>query len=240
MKHILSFSGGKDSTALLLMMLEKNMPIDEIIFCDTGVEFPEMLEHIKKVEVYIGRKITTVRNKHSYEYYLGSYVKQNGEGIGFGHPDFKNRWCTYYMKKKPYFDYLKVKYPKEHIVEYLGIAYDEKYRTKEKSNRDIKYPLVDWQIFEYDALEYCYKQGFDWDGLYEKMPRVSCWCCPLSRLEGIKMLYEERPELWAKLKEFDTKSFRRFRYDYTIDELEQKFEWEKKNKGKWKGRNGKK
>ena len=30
MKHIVSFSGGKDSTAMLLRMLEENMPIDII------------------------------------------------------------------------------------------------------------------------------------------------------------------------------------------------------------------
>ena len=36
MKHIVNFSGGKDSTAMLLKMIEKDMPIDEIIFCDTG------------------------------------------------------------------------------------------------------------------------------------------------------------------------------------------------------------
>ena len=41
-KHIVSFSGGKDSTAMLLMMLEKKMQVDEIIFCDTGKEFPQM------------------------------------------------------------------------------------------------------------------------------------------------------------------------------------------------------
>ena len=35
MKHIVSFSGGKDSTAMLLRMLEENMQVDEIIFCDT-------------------------------------------------------------------------------------------------------------------------------------------------------------------------------------------------------------
>ena len=39
---------------MLLMMLEKNMPIDEIIFCDTGKEFPQMYEHIEKVQKYIG------------------------------------------------------------------------------------------------------------------------------------------------------------------------------------------
>ena len=32
MKHIVQFSGGKDSTAMLLMMLERGMQVDEIIF----------------------------------------------------------------------------------------------------------------------------------------------------------------------------------------------------------------
>lgn len=45
-KHIVSFSGGKDSTAMLLKMIENNMQIDDIIFLDTTVEFPEMYEHI--------------------------------------------------------------------------------------------------------------------------------------------------------------------------------------------------
>lgn len=54
MENIVSFSGGKDSTAMLLMMLEKNMPIDEIIFCDTGKEFPQMYDYIDKVQKYMG------------------------------------------------------------------------------------------------------------------------------------------------------------------------------------------
>ena len=48
MMNIVSFSGGKDSTAMLLMMIEKGMKIDKVIFCDTGAEFPQMYEHIKK------------------------------------------------------------------------------------------------------------------------------------------------------------------------------------------------
>ena len=46
MKHIVQLSGGKDSTAMLLMMLERGMPVDEILFCDTGVEFPAMALHL--------------------------------------------------------------------------------------------------------------------------------------------------------------------------------------------------
>lgn len=42
MKYIVSFSGGKDSTAMLLRLIEEKKPIDEIIFCDTGKEFPDL------------------------------------------------------------------------------------------------------------------------------------------------------------------------------------------------------
>ena len=37
--HIVSFSGGKDSTAMLLRLLESGMPVDMILFNDTGLEF---------------------------------------------------------------------------------------------------------------------------------------------------------------------------------------------------------
>jgi len=50
--HIVSLSGGKDSTAMLLRMLEENMPIDLILFCDTGLEFEAMYKHIDKLEKY--------------------------------------------------------------------------------------------------------------------------------------------------------------------------------------------
>jgi 3'-phosphoadenosine 5'-phosphosulfate sulfotransferase (PAPS reductase)/FAD synthetase len=61
MKHIVSFSGGKDSTLMLLMMLEKDMPVDDIIFADTGMEFKELYEYIERIEGAIGRKITKLK-----------------------------------------------------------------------------------------------------------------------------------------------------------------------------------
>lgn len=97
MKHIVSFSGGKDSTAMLLMMIERNMQIDDIVFCDTGVEFPEMYLHIKHVENFIKRKITVLKAKKSFKHYLGYHIKKNGN-VGYGFPDFKNRWCTTLLK----------------------------------------------------------------------------------------------------------------------------------------------
>ena len=56
--HVWSVSGGKDSTAMIIRAVEEKMPIDCIIFCDTGLEFPQMYEHIDKLEKYIGRPNT--------------------------------------------------------------------------------------------------------------------------------------------------------------------------------------
>ena len=39
-QHIISFSGGKDSTAMLFLMLEKGMRIDRIISVDTYQRVP--------------------------------------------------------------------------------------------------------------------------------------------------------------------------------------------------------
>lgn len=221
-KHIVSFSGGKDSTAMLLMMIDNECDIDEIVFCDTGMEFPEMYKHIEEVNGHLDAidfhtRIKVLQAKHSFEYYLGTHKKKNGK-IGYGFPDFRNRWCTTLMKQN-----LMRKYCKGNI-EYHGIAIDERHRAdKNKTNRNIKYPLINWYITEKEALEFCYYKGFKWGGLYEKFHRVSCWCCPLQRIGELETLYNEFPELWKELKRLDKLSYRKFRSDYSVDQLEEKF-----------------
>lgn len=81
-KSIVSFSGGKDSTAMLLMMLERGMKIDYILFCDTGMEFPQMYEHIERVNSYIGEKygkmVTVLKPSNGFEYGLLHILRKRG------------------------------------------------------------------------------------------------------------------------------------------------------------------
>ena len=42
--HVVSLSGGKDSTSLLLLMIERGWPIDAVLNADTGMEFPAFLK----------------------------------------------------------------------------------------------------------------------------------------------------------------------------------------------------
>lgn len=217
---IVSFSGGKDSTAMLLRMIELNMQVDEIIFCDTGVEFPAMYDHLDKVESYIGRKITRLRRPNSFEDMLLSHVKKNGT-VGYSFPDFRNRWCTAYFKRDAIKSYLRQVRNEKQVIEYVGIAADEPKRIKDK-----RYPLVEWGWTEADCLRYCYERGFDWGGLYNVFRRVSCWCCPLKGLDELRQLRKHYPELWAKLIEWQGKTWRSFRSDYSVNDLELRFEKE--------------
>jgi 3'-phosphoadenosine 5'-phosphosulfate sulfotransferase (PAPS reductase)/FAD synthetase len=224
MKHIISLSGGKDSTAMLLMMIEKKMPIDRIICVDTTKEFPAMYRHVEKVQEYI-KPLEIEIVKIDFDYWFGEHIKTKGNNkgkIGYGWADFKNRWCTALKRE------IVNKYITKDTIEYHGIALDEVKRIRKYKNRNIQYPLVDWGITEKQALEYCYNKGFNWEGLYKKFNRVSCWCCPLQRIGELEILYNDFPELWQELKEMDKKSYRKFRDNYTVDELERRFKEKEK------------
>ena len=219
--HVVSFSGGKDSTAMLLRMLELGMRVDEILFCDTGVEFPAMYDHVDKVEKYIGRKITRLKPDKSYEYYLLRHKRSRGkhmDEIGWGWARVFRRWCTKSLKTANIQKHLREIEKKHEVKMYIGIAADEQKRIKDKI-----YPLVEWGWTEANALQYCYDKGFDWGGLYKIFSRVSCWCCPLQSLDECRKLRKHFPDMWEKLREWDRQTWNNFREDYTVEELEKRF-----------------
>lgn len=164
--HVVSFSGGKDSTAMLLRMIEEKMPIDIILYCHIrGLEFPEMEEHIAKVEKYIGRKITVLESEKDFMYYATEQTRviksektpgfSPGEiAKGYGYPTVKARWCTKHLKTEVMDKYLKNLKKDYELIRYVGIAYDEPQRE-----RDLNYPLIEWKMKEADCLEYCYERG---------------------------------------------------------------------------------
>ena len=112
----------------------------------------------------------------------------------------------------------------------IGFAADEAKRvpTGLKKKWPERYPLIEYDISEKEALEYCYSKGFDWGGLYEMFGRVSCFCCPLQRIGELKMLRQQRPELWSRMIEMDKDHLRGFRGPKTVRDLDSRFEKEDK------------
>lgn len=246
--HAVSLSGGKDSTEMLLLMIEKEMPIDIVLTADTGMEFPEMYEHLAKLDAFLYEKrqihITMLRHPKGFEWLMFEEPKQKPssierrlrEGIppyGNGWPGIRVRWCTGQLKTHLMTKKVNELKGSHQALHYVGIAYDEKGRCKTDC-----YPLVDWKITEEEALKICYDRGFDFGGLYEIYHRASCWCCPFQRIDELRKLRKYHPELWNRLKEMDRRALEQFgigplgqfKRNWSVAELEERFFKEEQQK----------
>lgn len=226
--YVASLSGGKDSTAMVLRLIEEGRPLDRILFCDTGIEFPQMYEHLDRLQRDIPIPIIRLKADRSFEYYLLEHKPKRRKpdhplagNIGYSWADSRYRWCTSVLKIRVIDACLRELRKEYDIVQYIGIAADEKNRIK-----NMCYPLVEWGMTEQDCLEYCYSRGYDWGGLYQLFRRVSCWCCPLQPLDELRTLRKHFPELWIKLLDWQERTWRDFRADFSAVELEMRFQFE--------------
>lgn len=169
--HCVSLSGGKDSTCLLLKMLEMGMQVDLVLFCDTGLEFPQIYTHLRKIKENTGIKITTVKSDYTFEYLmLHKPIKRKKPELrdkkGYSWAGPLMRWCTNLLKTVPREKYLSELRKKYNVIEYIGIACDETERITHKCNcrPNVRLPLVEWGMTEADCLQYCKDRGYDWGG----------------------------------------------------------------------------
>jgi 3'-phosphoadenosine 5'-phosphosulfate sulfotransferase (PAPS reductase)/FAD synthetase len=203
MNNVVSLSGGKDSTAMLHMMLDRGESIHSMLFFDTGWEFPEMYAHLDLIEQKTGLSITRIKPKKSFDHWMYRQRVRAKEGvmkgqvvrIGNGWPHTSRRWCT--REKVQAMAKYERKVPD--LVKCVGYASDELHRYKP----GLRYPLIEYGMTEADCLKYCKGLGYNWGGLYNIFQRVSCWCCPLQSLPNLRKLRKHRPELWDQLIEMD-------------------------------------
>ena len=111
-RHILSLSGGKDSTALALYMRDR-VPEMEYVFCDTKKELPETYEYLDKIEAYLGKPIVRLCDERGFDHWLEVY--------GGFLPSSQMRWCTKMLKIRPFEKYVG----DDEILMYVGIRADE-------------------------------------------------------------------------------------------------------------------
>lgn len=134
--------------------------MDILLFVDPGLEFPQMYEHIDKLEQYLQFPITRLKPPHTFEYLFYEYVPRRKnpalEGVpGLSWPGPQCRWCTARLKPRIIDRYLRELKKEFEVVQYIGIAADEQERV-----REFRYPLVEWKMAEADCLAYCKARGF--------------------------------------------------------------------------------
>lgn len=205
MRHIASVSFGKDSLAMVLMLIEKKMPLDEVVFYDTGMEFQAIYNVRDKLLPILnanGIQYTELKPKEPFLYTMlerPCKSKQKGKHRGYGWCGGMSRWGT--TSKTIALD--RYCESREATV-YIGIASDEPKRLKKEIKPYKVHPLVEWGMMESDCLMYCRDNGFSWDengvDLYDVLDRVSCWCCCNKNRKELKNIYLYLPDYWEKLK----------------------------------------
>lgn len=206
MKYIASVSFGKDSLAMLLLLIENKYDIDEVIFYDTGMEFKAIYDTrdiIKWVLKELNIKYTELKpNIQFIDKMLNIEVHKRDGTIqyGYGLCGGRCRWGTT-DKNKTIEKYLKEQYGEDYR-EYIGIAADETIRIEKERNKYKLLPLVGWKMTEKDCLEYCYNRGFYWEEngtkLYDVLDRVSCWCCANKNKKELENMRIYLPEYYLK------------------------------------------
>lgn len=225
-KIIVSFSGGKDSTWMLLEMIRRGERIDEVVFFDTGWEFPQMITHVARIRRLVeehGITFTTLHPDKPFDYWMFERPVKGGHHYGYSWCGLSGcRWGTE-LKTRVINNYFK---NEPAHIQCVGIAADEVERVKDNPNK--RYPLVEYGITEAECLTGCYAAGYDWGGLYEQLDRVSCRFCGLKNLKELRNIYWNMPDVWDELRDYQSRTYLPYRKEgWTIFDLEKRFELEK-------------
>ena len=187
-RHVLNVSGGKDSSAMALLMAGRVKNLEhfrhervEYVFSDTQKELPETYEYLARLEAELGSKIIRLNAKAGFDHWhkvFGGYL-----------PSAQNRWCTNLLKLKPFEAHVGT----DNVISYVGLRADEDrvgYISR-KPNIKTRYPLKE--------------AGIDYDGVIRiledsglGLPTFMKWGRTNS---GCTFCFFQTPFEWAKLLE---------------------------------------
>lgn len=238
MKRFIMWSGGKDSTASIILCHEKGIQVDgvvmsEVMFDHTRNISGENPKHIKwvyetaipTIEQRLGYKVYVLRDKSDYMQEFHARVskslkhpERNGKKRGW----FIGGMCigNGRLKMRPLRNFIAAQ--GKDIEQIVGIAADEPKRLQrlKKGKRSV---LAEYGIVEQDTYEICEKYGL-LSPTYADKTRGGCWFCPNQGAREFATLKREYPELWEELRTMaGTPNLvsNGFRYGKTFWEVEQ-------------------
>lgn len=219
-RHILGLSGGKDSTALAIHIMQNYPDIHEKIeyyFTDTGEELPEIYTYLELLEQYLGKKIQYIKadmNEDNKPSFRVSFAGEHDERSPFevmlfdrnkGYlPSPQARWCTRQLKIEPMEKWIG----SDHCISYIGIRADENrtgYNSNGKKNTNITgvYPFQDDNITIQDVFDILNKT-VGMPDYYKWKTRSGCTFCYYQRRVEFAVLYFLYPNLFEDAKKYET------------------------------------
>ena len=203
---VLSFSGGKDSTATADVVIKAlGNPSLVHIFGNTTLEFPLTYEYAERYRENHPLAIFKIAKNREQDFY------EVCEDIG--PPARMMRWCCSMFKTGPITRVINGLYRNQQILTFYGIRKSEsvsrsKYNRIEDDAESVKIqqqtvasPIFFWK--DIDIGLYLLAEKVDFNDAYRLgYDRVGCWCCPNNnqRAQFLSRIY--MPEQSKKWREF--------------------------------------
>lgn len=204
-KIVISFSGGKDSTATADVVVKAlSNPCLVHIFGDTTLEFPSTIEYAHRFRKDHPQAIFEVARNDDQSFY--------DVCNDIGPPARMMRWCCSMFKTGPITRVINGFYRNQQILTFYGIRKSEsvsrsKYNRIEDDAESVKIqqqtvasPIFFWK--DIDVWLYLLSEKVDFNDAYRLgYDRVGCWCCPNNnqRAQFLSRIYmPERTKEWRE------------------------------------------
>ena len=200
---VVSYGGGTNSTALLILMKLLGLRPHLIMFADTGDEKPETYAHLEVMQGWCAANgfppITRVRNMLPQGVKDGSLFGEVYRLGALPSKTFGYSSCSMKWKVEPQQKYLKAWMDENgcpFVVHYVGFDADEVHRSQKPT------PVREYERNEYPLIEAGWGRdecvaAIDAEGL-PRPGKSACFMCPSSRKPEVVWLSQKHPVLYAK------------------------------------------
>jgi len=194
-----SYSGGKDSLATLLLVLDAGIQ-PMMFFVDTGLEFDETKANVEEVA-----------SQYSLELIVESAGDTFWRNVGvFGIPAKDFRWCCKTCKLGPATRLIQKNFP-DGVLSFIGQrAYESEQRARKGNiwrnpwtpNQLAASPIQKWTALH--VWLYLFSKKASVNPLYMRgLERIGCFMCPATDLSELRKVKEITPQYqrWQTLLE---------------------------------------
>ncbi len=203
--HVVGLSGGKDSTALALALLDREPRPYTYVCTPTGDELPEMAAHWARLEELLGRPLIRLDSGKTLDSLIAKYGAL---------PNWRQRWCTRELKIEPYRKWLAEQAQTRPVVSYIGLRFDEEDREGVDYASDLglfgqqiscRFPLREWRWGIAEVWDFLDERGVS-------IPhRTDCGKCYGQRLSPWRDLLVNHPDRYAKAEKQEADTGHTFR-----------------------------